>query len=204
MNAKELYLYLKNKRDYITAGIDVQYKVEVHDDEKKVYLCFEESASKQDWKINFDFPIKVYKQQKNKFLVHRGYVKAYKSCNDQIMNEFISKIKETGYMPFICGWSYGGAMSVLASEDFYFRTGLKPEVTTFGAPKILYFNFTRKYFKSCCNIVNQYAIRNDFVPRYIPFFFVHHLNRIPLGERFCLIKSIKQTGYLHCHYEEYL
>lgn len=206
MTDKDLFLYLKHykKKDYKTAGLDVQYQIEVRTDEKKVVLMFSETNSDLDWKTNFNFPAKLYKNQTGKFLVHGGYVKAWKSCNDEIMQSFIAScINYQDYTPLITGWSFGGAMSQLAAEDFYFRTGIKANIITFGSPKILYFKKSQKHFRTSCNIVTQYSRINDFVTWTIPFPFVHFINKTKLKEKFSL-KEIINTEYTHTHYDELL
>lgn len=74
--------------------------------------------------------------------VAKGWADAYKSANDLIMEKLISVLKPD-YNVEICGWSYGGAVALLAAEDFYFRTKIKPDVITFGAPKPLFGNKTK-------------------------------------------------------------
>ena len=67
MKPNELFNYLKSIKhdEYITAGDDVQYLVRTFHDEKRIRLIFEESCGKTDWKNNFNFPIKPYKNQEN-------------------------------------------------------------------------------------------------------------------------------------------
>lgn len=114
---------------------DVQYLVRTFHDEKRIRLMFEESCGKTDWKNNFNFPIKPYKCQENVLWYVRGWAKAYKSCNDEIMKMLLQAHNENpDYEIEICGWSYGGAMSLIAVEDFYYRYKIKSIVTTFGAP----------------------------------------------------------------------
>ena len=121
MKYSELFKFIKSFNGWIKIGDDVDYKVIVDDNGKIVYLLFKETDSKRDWRNNFAFTCVMYK---NKLMrIHRGYARAYLSCNDKIMSEFISKVKEhPDYTPVISGWSYGGAISILAAEDFNFRT----------------------------------------------------------------------------------
>lgn len=201
MTYRELFLAIKYGQ-YKTAGLDVQYKIELDEPSKKIYLLFQSSQSKTDWKINFTFPAKVYKRQKNKFLVHYGYVKAWRSCNDTIIKELESVfIKHPDYTIVVSGWSYGGAISVLAAEDIRFRLGIKPELITYGAPKILYFNFTKKYFLSCVSFCVQFAQYNDLVPHLPPAFYIHHINKMEIGEELKIKELLFNSGYYHCNYE---
>ena len=204
MTDSELFLTIKNCDNYKTAGDDVQYCILRNPIEKKVYLIFQETRSDYDWKVNLDFPCKPYKHQNKFYLVHRGYARTWKSCNDTIMEELISAWKlDTSVQIIICGWSYGGAMAQLAAEDFYYRTQHKPDLTTFGSPKILYFYRTKKHFKNSCNEIKQYAQINDFTTWCVPFPFVHHIKKIKCGDKFSL-KKIFKTEYNHTHYNEVL
>lgn len=203
MTDSELFLTIKNCDNYKTVGDDVQYCILRNPIEKKVYLMFQETRSDYDWKVNLDFPCKPYKHQDKFYLVHRGYAKAWKSCNDIVMKDFITAWElDPKYTPIVCGWSYGGAMSQMAAEDFYYRTKHKPDVITFGSPKILYFYRTKKHFRNSCNEVKQYAQINDFVTWCIPFPFVHFIKKVKCGDKFNLIKLIKETAYNHCNYDK--
>lgn len=197
MTNKDLFLYIKNIKIWISRGLDVQYTIQTIDEEKKIYLIFQETRSSFDWTINFLFPAKVYK----KYFIHRGYIKAWKSAKE-LIQDFVRKTEETGYSPVICGWSYGGAMAVLAAEEYNYQTGKKAEVITYGAPKILYFKHTKKAFSNC-GIFRQYANINDIVTWCIPFPFVHHVNKIECPEFFNL-RLLLHPEISHCNYDEML
>ena len=169
--------------------------------EKKILLLFEPSRQKRDWIHNFDIPVKIYKKQQSCLKVARGWGKAYKSCNDEIMHTFITQVQShSGYEPVICGWSYGGAMSLLACEDFYFRTQQKPCVYTFGAPKPLWGGKTKKYVRSCVKTVKQYAHINDIVPHLPPALFGYKaITKNTVGAGFSLINIFKPQIF-HCCY----
>ena len=120
MKPSELFKLIRDS-EYITIGDAVDFVIKVFDDEKTIRLLFEESTSLRDWKNNFNFPIKPYKNQEN----------------DEIMENLINSYKVyPDYRIEICGWSYGGAISLLAAEDFYYRTKIKPDVITFGLQKL--------------------------------------------------------------------
>ena len=196
MKDNELYKLIINT-SYTKVGIDVDYAILKKED--ATYLLFQETTTKIDWKINFQFWAKPYKNQKNPMLIHRGYVKAWKSCNDEIMNTTIKAVAENNHKPLIiAGWSYGGAMAILAMEDYFFRTGLKPQVITFGGPKIiapLAFR-TKRYLKSCMDTKGKfYCHRSDIVPMIPPFY--QALNKKKLGK--CNLKLFF-TGRGHCVY----
>ena len=62
MKPWELFKLIEDT-EYISGGDDVQFAVKPVEEEKAIYLLFQESTSKRDWQVNLDFPVKVYKQQ---------------------------------------------------------------------------------------------------------------------------------------------
>ena len=202
MKPYELYNLIKGIKhtEYHTSGDDVQWIILVDSSEKVVRLIFEESAGKRDWQNNLNFPVKIYKKQKSCLKVARGWGDAYKSCNDEIMEElYKAYITKTDYQIDICGWSYGGAMSLLAAEDFYYRTGIKPNVYTFGAPKPLFGSSTKKYVRSCICDIKQYAHVDDCVPLMPPLIGYTRIVTNYIGGKRNLIELFKPDIY-HCIY----
>ena len=188
---------------YNDTGDSVNWIVIVDDSEKKVRLLFEESNGKRDWLNNLAFPVKPYKKQQNTLWVAHGWCNAYKSCNDEIQNSFVSTLnKYKDYTPVITGWSYGGAMAVLAAEDFYFRTKIKPVLITFGAPKPIFGKKSKEHIKNCCSIMKQYANVNDLVCCLPPFPGYKHINKVKVGNRkWNLIEWFKPKKY-HTIYDD--
>lgn len=187
--------------EYFNSGDDVDWLLFISDIEKVIYLFFQPTRTKRDWENNFNFPVKVYKNQKSCIKASRGWGDAWKSCNDEIMEVTIKAVDQNPDYDFIIsGWSLGGAMSVLAAEDFYYRTGKNPTLITFGSPKPCFGLKTAKYIKKCCNgKVLQYADRNDIVTYLPPFPGFSHVKRVTIGEKFSIKKLLDPTIY-HCIY----
>lgn len=191
------------KTAYVKSGDDVDWAVYVDHDDKHVWLIFQESKGSftgRDWQNNFRFPAKLYKKQQSRMRIHRGYGDAWKSCNDEVMNAFI-KLTEMypAYSAVICGWSYGGAMALLAAEDFHFRTGNMAVVVTFGAPKPLWGIKTEQYFERCVSCVLQWSHVNDLIPLLPPFIGYRRLTTNLCGKGFSLLKLFRPDVY-HCIY----
>jgi hypothetical protein len=108
---------------WITAGDDVQYKVD------DGLLCFQQSASKDDWLANFNFPAQAYRDMKKPFYVHRGFLKKWKS---------VRKIIAELDFEAIAGYSHGGPLAALAFEDARFRGKVIVSTTLFGSPRFLW------------------------------------------------------------------
>lgn len=187
---------------YTKSGDDVDYAVVIKEKERSIYLIFQQSASKRDWQNNFNFPVKPYKNQESCLMVARGWGKAYKSCNDEIMQKLICAWDSRRlYDIVITGWSYGGAMAILAAEDFFHRTLRKPKLITFGAPKPIFGMRTLRYVLLCVQDCKQYVNRNDVVPLLPPFPGYKQLNKIKVGEKFNFFKLFNPAKY-HCKYDK--
>lgn len=204
MKPNELFNLIKSIKhdEYVTSGDDVQWIIKVDEVNKIMRLIFEESAGKTDWKNNFNFPVKLYKKQESCILAARGWGNAYKSCNDEVMRAMDLALEiAPDYEIHICGWSYGGAMSLLAAEDFYYRFHKKASVFTFGAPKPLWGKRTRDYVRSCVKEVHQYSHVNDCVPLCPPLPGYTRLVTDKVGKDFSFKKLFHPDIY-HCIYGE--
>lgn len=195
MNVWELFKKIAYT-DYKTIGAALDYTIEIIDG--RAFLFFQSSNQGEDWLHNFDFVRTVYKNQRNHMIIHHGYAKTWKSANDQIIAEFIAATRVTNKQPVIAGWSFGGAMALLAAEDYNYRTSNKALVFTFGAPKIAGDKKTAEYIKSC-GTFTQYAQRCDIVTKMPPLPWFHHINKVDLGRRFNIIEIFKPQIY-HTEY----
>lgn len=199
MKPNELFNLIK-ETDFVTVGDKVDFAVRTFPKEKRIRLIFEESNGKRDWINNFNFPIKPYKNQKNVLWYARGWAKAYKTANDKIMEKLIDTyMKNPDYDIEICGWSYGGAMALIATEDFYFRTKVKCIVTTFGAPKPLFGKKTKQTVLNCCKEINQYSNVNDLVTFLPPFLGYVHAKKTKVDKK--KIFGIFKPNTYHCIYD---
>lgn len=198
---KKLFLKIKEV-SYKTAGDSVDYRIHINFNEKTIRLLFQESVGKRDWLNNFNFPVKIYKNQKSCLKAHRGFGNAYKSANDEIMTELQDYMQK--YLDFevvIAGWSHGGALAVLAAEDFYFRFKKQAMLITYGAPKTLWGKKSQEYLRTCVKDAVQFGNNNDIVTYLPPFPGYHHVNIHRCGEKFSLKKIFRADVY-HCNYGE--
>lgn len=204
MKPHEIFTEIKQTthRVFKEAGDCVNYMIRTIIEEKTIYLMFEESDGKRDWQVNFNFPVKPYKKQESVLYAATGWSNAYKSCNDEIQAD-VKKACDMfpDFKVVITGWSYGGAMAVLAAEDFYFRNKRKPELITFGAPKVLFGEKSKQYVAACCEPILQYANYNDIVSYLPPFPFYTHLEKVSIGEAFNPIKLLNPKKY-HTNYDD--
>lgn len=197
MNYSELFKELL-KNNYTKYGEDVDVCFILK--ENKLFVFFQGSNSDVDWKNNFRFFAKMYKKQVSPMLVHKGFARAWKSCNDEVM-EVIKLFKQDvgeELQVFFVGHSFGGAMALLASEDYYFRFKDKPYVITFGAPKVFATKKSVEYVKSCVKEIKQFTHKSDIVTYMPPFY--KHVKKVGLG-KFSLIGLFKPIIY-HLIYDK--
>lgn len=130
------------KVEYTHVENDGSFVIERVDD--TLFLYFQPSNGDTDWKNNFDFPAKPYRDMKNLWFCHRGFLKVWKSIEpyiaDQINDPSVHKID-------IVGYSHGGAMAALCYEYVKFN---RPDVEVtgvgFGAPRV-FWGFAKKVVK---------------------------------------------------------
>lgn len=141
-------------------------------------ILFEWSNGATDWKNNFDFPAKAYRNMPDRWYAHRGFVKVWKVIEDKlapvISDRRIKKI-------VIAGYSHGAALALLCHEYCMFN---RPDITSdicgygFGCPKVV-FGFLKKSVKE--RFRGFYVIRNkkDIVTHVPPvFLFFRHVGRV--------------------------
>lgn len=121
-----------------SGGVDYAFQTEG----ATLYIYFQGSNQKVDWKNNFDFPKEPYHDMDIPYNVHRGFLQCWKEIEDII----IQKIKETGengnykYNKIIVsGYSHGGALAQFCHECvWYHRPDIRATCWSYGfeAPRI--------------------------------------------------------------------
>lgn len=196
----ELAELFKTIQSWDTLGTDTQCFIFEEDDE--TVIIFAASNSKEDWKINFNFPKLPYRNMEAKFRVHRGFLDEWKRIQSHFLDYFENKliVGEELKPVTIVGWSYGGAMATLAMEGLWhdipvIRDTLR--LVTFGSPRVIgFFNFSK--VKDRWQNTTRYSNCSDFVTC-IPFILMgfHHVNKVrKIGRKFCIFDVFK-TGKSH-------
>lgn len=184
---------------------EVNYQFEV--DGKTLYIFFEPSNGKLDWRHNFQFSKRPYKDMKVPYRVHRGFLKCWKEIEDII----ISKVKEIDDSDpskltykydkiIIVGYSHGAAIAMLCHECCWFhREDIRDSIKTiaFDGPRVYGgFKVKKKLQERWKNFI---LIRNDtdivtHVPPYI-FGYTHVGTVVQIGYR-------KKYGPFKSHYQD--
>lgn len=174
MKPNELFNYIRNV-EYHTLGADLQYKIDVDDNEKVIRVMFQESSSKLDWFLNFLIPIVPAIINKKPYWFSRGWRLSWNSGRYIIMEHLRLFIRSycPEYRVEVCGYSFGGAIAQICGIEIYEKFGIKSDLITFGSPSPLFGIITKLMAKRCFNSVQQYAHRNDIVTYCppIPFYF---------------------------------
>lgn len=130
-----------------------------------LYIYFEWSNGITDWKNNFDFPAKPYRDMKDKWYCHRGFLRVWKTIEPHLKEHIMSADINT---ICIAGYSHGGAIAQLCYEYCKFN---RPECNIFGygfgAPRVLWGNVKKRVkgrFKGFVVIRNKHDIVTHLPP----------------------------------------
>jgi len=162
----------------IDAVNEVELSIGIED--SILYVAFLGSSTKMDWVHNFMFWKVPYKQMDKVFLVHAGFLKIYKLCQDPI-HKFIKDNSNKFNKIVISGHSLGGAIASLCCEDMsYFKeqntisNTIPIQCITTGTPRVFTI-FGYNTIKNRCKDVLRVVYGNDKVARLPPrcFLFKH-------------------------------
>lgn len=161
----------------------------------KLFLLLECSNQQEDWKNNFDFPAKPYRDMPKKWKAHRGFVKVWKSIipyiEEAVADPTITQIITIGY-------SHGAALACLAQEYvWYNRPDIRDNCYAFAFEPPRVFCGWRIPAKLKERWANLYVFRNgkDIVTHVPPviFGFKHVGNFIHIGKS---RKNIVKDGWI--------
>jgi hypothetical protein len=160
---------------------DTDYKTEKIGD--TLYIAFQGTVSRLDFFQNLDFFAKAYKNQKFLWFAHRGFLKKFKSVEDEILKivreSNVSKVE-------IFGYSQGAGLATLCHESIWYNfKNLRDTLRTVvcGSPRIIYFwNF--KKIRERFHNLKRYEIKGDIITKAPPIFFLFfHVGKAKKLER---------------------
>ena len=165
----------------------------------KLYIYFEHSNGTVDWRNNFDFPARAYREMENRWYVPRGFLRVWKSARD-CLKEQIFDTRVKGIV--IVGYSHGAALALLCHEYCVYN---RPDIENniygygFGCPRVVHGYLRRRI---CERFKHFYVIRNcrDIVTHLPPVLFgfrhVGNILHIGKGAKYGPVKSHRQESYL--------
>lgn len=141
MNSYELFQKIMSVK-YTHVENDASFAYER--ESETLYIFFEWSNGANDWRNNFDFPAKPYRDMKNKWFAHRGFLRVWKTIEshlkEAVCDPSVKKI-------IIGGYSHGAAIALLCHEYCKFnRNDILIEGYGFGCPRVVW-GFLRKAVK---------------------------------------------------------
>lgn len=168
--------YRKNAADY-------NWFVEVNDKEKTIYLFTQYSASWLDWLVNFLFFVIPQVKRWFVYFTPIGWQSAFNSCKELFMAEAMYQYnRHPDYNIVCCGHSYGGAGSVLVGIEWFFRTGVKSDLITFGSPKTMFLILSKLICRMFFNSCTEYCHKSDICTYMPPLPSYWHVHRVALGK----------------------
>lgn len=157
-------------------------------------LLFEKSNGLTDWRNNFNFPAKPYRDMNNLWFCHRGFLKVWKSIEPYIAKEVCDiSVKKID----IIGYSHGGAIAQLCFEYVKFnRPDVEVSGVGFGSPRV-FWGFACKAVKARFNGFKVIRNGNDIITHLPPVFlgFRHICEIVRVGESKGLIKDHYPSRY---------
>lgn len=175
LNAK--YVHTENSGDYA-----------IEREGNTVYLLFQCSKGKEDWKNNFDFPSVPYKDMGIPWKCHRGFLRVWKSIEPYIADT----VMDMSVKHFvIVGYSHGGAIATLCHEYVWFnRPDLRPDSSHYMSIEGYGFGCPRVFFG---------RMKKELKERWLSFFPIRNINDIvahvpPVLFGFRHVSSITKIG----------
>lgn len=169
----ELFQICNLDKDYITVSDgahEVDYKFLEEDD--TLYIFFEPSDGKIDWRVNFAYWRKPYKDMEAPYRVHGGFLDSWKLIDDFI----VDKVKDSKWRHIVVvGYSHGAALAALCHEAvWYHRPDLREEGLVgygFDGPRIYAGFVIKPALKERWRTFTMFRNWNDIVTHAPPMIF---------------------------------
>lgn len=192
---------------YRGGNYKAEYQVRFDDKRNCIQVILQQTTSKSDWRVNFDFPAKFYDKftfdgKLIQLKVHRGWGNMWLVCQTAVRVQVAKLLKEhPDCFIEIFGWSLGSGLAQLAAEDIYFKFGIKPYLYTYGSVKPFFGKDTYDFVKSCCAAAYNFYDHCDIVGYMVPLPSCRAINHCKVKlEKFSPLKLFKPRIY-HTNYD---
>lgn len=186
---------------YVLTENDGNFAVEYRDD--TMYIMFQETSTKTDWKNNFDFPAVPYKDMDIKWKCHRGFLRVWKSIKPYLKQRILdTDIKHI----YVLGYSMGAALAVFCHEYVWFnRPDLREnglEGFGFGCPRV-YFGRMKKALKNRWKHFHIIRNGNDLVTHVPPAIFGYrHVNKVYKLKNKTMLHTFTKVKSINAHFAQ--
>lgn len=183
MTFKELFVNCAYDVPYEEIGDHVNYAFV--EDGRTLYIYFQGSNGDVDWRRNFSFWKRPYKDMDNPYRVHAGFMKAWKEVEDVVIEKILSKDAEGAFRwnkIITIGYSHGGALAAFCHECVWYH---RPDIAAdcwgigFEAPRIYAGFLFRKKLRARWKNFRVFRNRQDLVTHVPPRAFgFHHVGEL--------------------------
>lgn len=197
-NNKKLLSIFNNvlNAKYTHVENDASYAYEINGSTLRIY--FEWSNGATDWKNNFDFPAKPYRDMQDMWYAHRGFVRVWKSIEDKLADAIADKeVKNIE----IAGYSHGAAIALLCHEYCMFN---RPDIADsihgygFGCPRVIWgypSKTIRDRFKGFTVVRNKKDLVTHVPP--VVFGYIHPKGMVTVGDgHWNMIDAHRSESYI--------
>lgn len=197
MNFTELFTNCARRVKYQEIGDNVDYAFV--EDGRTLYIYFKGSDSDVDWRHNFSFWKKPYKDMEKTYRVHGGFMKCWKQVEDIVIEKIMSKDAEGTFRwdkIITVGYSHGGALAAFCHECVWFyRADIRDKCWGFGfeAPRVYAGFLFRKGLRDRWQNFRVFRNRQDIVTHVPPrcFGFWHVGKIVKIGGRWKPFAALK-------------
>ncbi len=162
---------------------------------KTLYIYFQDSEGRVDWKNNLDFPVKSH----GELFAHRGFLRVWESAKDRLN----SQILDTGLDKIVVsGYSHGAGLAVLCHEYIWnTRPDLRDKLEGygFGCPRVIWGVKTDKCKQIWANfsvIKNIDDLITHLPPAALGYFHVGNMIKIGKRGNYSMIDAHRPESYM--------
>ena len=88
MHPSDMFNTIRNQRNYLTVGLNMDYKFHVDAVNRIIYVLFQESNGKTDWFNNiWLIPSRIEPIDGCSFFVHGGFARVWRSGNEVVLDK---------------------------------------------------------------------------------------------------------------------
>ena len=182
-------------------------------EENTLYISFQQTVRKQDWKQSFKLQsIKLEYGDLKGVEVHLGFFQQYFEVISSLLDKVLNELKENPQVDsvVICGWSQGAVLASLCYKIFANTVKksdkenyISHKCVLFGMPNFIKKRSLEKWRNLPCGNVIEFQHACDLFS-YLPLGYTKpKTQKIILGKRFNIFKAIFEIRKYHTSYIDF-